>query len=94
MLKDHSAPLFVIPKFILDSEAERNEIEQMNYSAQNLNAISFVLHPSAPRPNMNFDLLIIRIKLVHFRILGDPGADSGDEGKSKRAEKYIWREEK
>ena len=28
----------------------------------------------------------------HFRltnfILGDPGADSGDEGKSKRAEKY------
>jgi len=27
-------------------------------------------------------------------ILGDPGADSGDEGKSKRAEKYIWNEEK
>ena len=32
-------------------------------------------------------------------ILGDPGADSGDEGKSKRAEKYDtkkskeWREE-
>ena len=25
-----------------------------------------------------------------FIILGDPGADSGDEGKSKRAEKYIW----
>ena len=23
-------------------------------------------------------------------ILGDPGADSGNEGKSKRAEKYIW----
>ena len=27
-------------------------------------------------------------------ILGDPGEDSGDEGKSKRAEKYIWNEEK
>ena len=27
-------------------------------------------------------------------ILGDPGADSGGEGKSKRAEKYIWNEEK
>ena len=27
-------------------------------------------------------------------ILGDPGADKGDEGKSKRAEKYIWNEEK
>ena len=27
-------------------------------------------------------------------ILGDPGADSGDEGKSKRAEKYIWNKEK
>ena len=27
-------------------------------------------------------------------ILGDPGADSGDEGKSKRAGKYIWNEEK
>ena len=37
---------FVIPKFILDSEAERNEIEEMNYSSLNLNAISFVLHPS------------------------------------------------
>ena len=24
----------------------------------------------------------------HDTILGDPGADSGDEGKSKRAEKY------
>ena len=27
-------------------------------------------------------------------ILEDPGADSGDEGKSKRAGKYIWNEEK
>ena len=27
-------------------------------------------------------------------ILGDPGADKGGEGKSKRAEKYIWNEEK
>ena len=27
-------------------------------------------------------------------ILGDPGADKGGEGKSKRAEKYMWKEEK
>ena len=27
-------------------------------------------------------------------ILGDPGADKGGEGKSKRAEKYIWNEKK
>ena len=27
-------------------------------------------------------------------ILGDPGAGKGGEGKSKRAEKYIWNEEK
>ena len=27
-------------------------------------------------------------------ILGDPGADKGGEGKSKRVEKYIWNEEK
>ena len=27
-------------------------------------------------------------------ILGDPGADKGGEGKSKRADKYIWNEEK
>ena len=27
-------------------------------------------------------------------ILGDPEADKGGEGKSKRAEKYIWNEEK
>ena len=31
---------------------------------------------------------------VFWTILGDPGADSGGEGKSKRAEKYIWNEEK
>ena len=27
-------------------------------------------------------------------ILGDPGAESGGKGKSKRAEKYTWNEEK
>ena len=27
-------------------------------------------------------------------ILGDPGTDKGGKGKSKRAEKYIWNEEK
>ena len=31
---------------------------------------------------------------IPFSILGDPGADKGSEGKSKRAEKYIWNEEK
>ena len=31
--------------------------------------------------------------LWYNAILGDPGADSGGEGKSKRAEK-IWHEEK
>ena len=31
---------------------------------------------------------------MKYLILGDPGADSGDEGKSKRAEKCIWNEEK
>ena len=28
--------------------------------------------------------------LISKNILGDPGADKGGEGKSKRAEKYIW----
>ena len=32
--------------------------------------------------------------LVLENILGDPGADTGGEGKSKPAEKYIWNEEK
>ena len=31
---------------------------------------------------------------IPFSILGDQGADKGGEGKSKRAEKYIWNEEK
>ena len=30
----------------------------------------------------------------HKCILGDPGADKAGQGKSKRAEKYIWNEEK
>ena len=34
-----------------------------------------------------------RVGVVVY-ILGDPGADKGGEGKSKRAEKYIWNEEK
>ena len=32
---------------------------------------------------------------MRFRhILGDPGADSGGEGKSKRAKKIVWRKVK
>ena len=38
-----------------------------------------------------FPGLLLSMFLV---ILGDPGADSGDEEKSKRAEKYIWNKEK
>ena len=29
-------------------------------------------------------------QIVGIGILGDPGADKGGGGKSKRAEKYIW----
>ena len=32
--------------------------------------------------------------ILDFHILGDPGADKGGKGKSKRAEKYICNEEK
>ena len=33
-------------------------------------------------------------RISHWLILGDPGADKGGEGNSKRVEKYIWNEEK
>ena len=33
-------------------------------------------------------------QMLYFNILGDPGANKGGKGKSKRAEKYIWNEEK
>ena len=33
-------------------------------------------------------------KCSNLGILGDPGADKGGKGKSKRVEKYIWNEEK
>ena len=39
------------------------------------------------------NLLIPRLSYF-VPILGDPGADKGGEGKSKRAEKYIWNKEK
>ena len=35
--------------------------------------------------------MLIRILVRKRGILGDPGADSGDEEKSKRAEKYMAR---
>ena len=44
-----------------------------------------------------FSLLFCLITLMHFYyvgILGDPGADSGGEGKSKRAEKYGTKKSK
>ena len=40
-----------------------------------------------------WDALLVR-KFDSDIILGDPGADKGGEGKSKRAEKYIWNEER
>ena len=36
----------------------------------------------------------LHMAILRLLILGDPGADSGGEGKSKRAEKYIGNEEK
>ena len=33
-------------------------------------------------------------KVMVYIILGDPGADKGGEGNSKRVEKNIWNEEK
>ena len=36
----------------------------------------------------------VSLKRTVVCILGDPGADKGGERKSKRAEKYIWNEEK
>ena len=35
-----------------------------------------------------------KCKIDKLCILGDPGADSGDEGKSKRAEKYDTKKSK
>ena len=45
----------------------------------------------------NLVLANSRISLLYSQpdlILGDPGADKGGEGNSKRVEKYIWNEEK
>ena len=56
-------------------------------------------HPLNPlSPNIQVQILQSDLHTFPF-ILGDPGADSGGEGKSKRAEKYgtkkskEWREE-
>ena len=40
------------------------------------------------------DLTILKPSFLPGNILGDPGADSGDEGKSKRAEKYGTKKSK
>ena len=39
-------------------------------------------------------LCVNRRPIWYDFILGDPGADKGGQEKSKRAEKYIWNEEK
>ena len=46
-----------------------------------------LIRRSVSLPTSSFESLLAGI-------LGDPGADKGGEGKSKRAEKYIWNEEK
>ena len=38
--------------------------------------------------------MVMSCRLTSLLILGDPGADKWGEGKFKRAEKYIWNEEK
>ena len=43
------------------------------------------------RSSQTFKVCIIYMKRMRHAILGDPGADSGDEEKSKRAEKYMAR---
>ena len=40
----------------------------------------------------NLFVALIFVMLLDFSILGDPGANSGGEGKSKRAEKYGTKE--
>ena len=40
--------------------------------------------------NWNYQVLAACSKVNRMLILGDPGADSGDEGKSKRAEKCYF----
>ena len=51
-----------------------------------------------PRGRLDFLKVFFRILLARWKtdvsILGDPRADKGGEGKSKRADKYIWNEEK
>ena len=53
------------------------------------------LHQTLKKYSTAEELLKI-VVLPHelLSILGDPGADKGGEGKSKRVEKYIWNEEK
>ena len=40
------------------------------------------------------DMVCDRFHFTNHTILGDPGADSGGDGKSKRAEKYGTRKSK
>ena len=60
---------------------------------------SSLLNPEFLLPSQWFPALAPRPLNGHLtirqrRILGDPGADKGGEGKCKPAEKYIWNEEK
>ena len=51
--------------------------------------MKFVIYLSA-----NLFVALIFVMLLDFSILGDPGANSGGEGKSKRAEKYGTKKSK
>ena len=49
------------------------------------------MHATIPKGNMGYDRYSVPDDCSCRIILGDPGADSGDEGKSKRAEKHMAR---
>ena len=61
--------------------------------------ILLVLFLGCDKLSLILAIFIRRIKnecgiVTFLPILGDPAADKGSVGKSKRAEKYIWNEEK
>ena len=60
--------------------------------------VSLHVIKSAVKCDRTFYLLLVPYQSnshdICIIILGDPGANKGGEGKSKRVEKYIWNEEK
>ena len=62
------------------------QLKKANRNTCRISSIKFVTN--------KFHVLVVQNNGKEMCILGDPGAYKGDEGKSKRAEKYIWNEEK